>query len=114
MVWSFFDQRIHEGFINNKFNHFQFDEDHILVTTDHGAWAVLSNEEYKLLRLGKANEDPNLFNTLKEKGIILTEDNITKVIQDFRERYLNTSLFFSSEILQILRIYGKNLFFNNL
>jgi len=87
MVWSYFNQKVYGSFINNKFNNFQFDENHILITTDHGAWVVLSKEEYKLLRLGKVDEDPHLFNILKENGIILTEDNITKVIQDFRDRY---------------------------
>jgi len=87
MVWTCFNNHAHKNFILNKFNHFQFDEDHILITTDYGSWVVLSKEEYRLLRLGRAYEDPNLFRVLEERGIILTEDNITRVIQDFRERY---------------------------
>ncbi len=87
MVWSLSNQKLNEPYINNKFNNFKFDEDHILITTDHASWVVLTNEEYKLLRLEKLNEDTNLFNTLEDKGIIITEKNINKVIKDFRERY---------------------------
>jgi His-Xaa-Ser system radical SAM maturase HxsB len=48
---------------------------------------VLSDEEFRLLRLGKLSESPDLFNSLEDKGIIVTEKNINKVVEDFRERY---------------------------
>jgi len=87
MVWSLSDQKTDEPYLNNKFSTFKFDEDHILITTDHGSWVVLSKEEYKLFRLGNLNKDTNLFNVLEDKGIIVTEKNIEKIIRDFRERY---------------------------
>ncbi len=72
--------------INKHFVH-KFDENHIMLTTPHGEWLVLDKEEYNLFRFGKIDRDPQLFSTLAEKGIILTEKNIEKVVRDYRDRY---------------------------
>jgi His-Xaa-Ser system radical SAM maturase HxsB len=74
-------------YIVNKFCSHKFDGDHILITTDHGSWVVLSNEENELLLNNKVEEDLHLFDVLEEKGIILTEKNKNNLIETFRERY---------------------------
>lgn len=57
-----------------------------LVTTDHGSFLFLNEKQYNMLRLGKIKQGTPLFNLLKEKGIILTNDNIKQVIEDFRQK----------------------------
>jgi len=56
------------------------------VSTDWG-WDFLDEDEFKLLIEGKIEEDPILFERLEKKGIILTKDNLKKVIKKYRERY---------------------------
>ncbi|RLJ09544.1 MAG: His-Xaa-Ser system radical SAM maturase HxsB [Candidatus Aenigmatarchaeota archaeon] len=75
-----------KNYVTNYYNVYKFDEDHYLITTDHAAWVVLSKEEYDLLRLERVEEDPNLYRSLKEVGIILTNDNIKDVIKLYAER----------------------------
>ncbi|RLG69705.1 MAG: His-Xaa-Ser system radical SAM maturase HxsB [Candidatus Iainarchaeum archaeon] len=88
MVKSYYDATFsEEDYILNNFNVHKFDDDNYLVTTEHGAWALLNKQEYDLLRLHKLSEDPNLLNELKEKGIIITEDNTADVVKAYRERY---------------------------
>lgn len=61
-------------------------DNRFFVSTDWG-WDILSEEEFELLRKGNIEEDRNLFKRLEEKGIILTKDNIRRVIKMYRERY---------------------------
>lgn len=60
----------------------------ILITTDFGSWVFLTKKEYDDLKNGKADEQ--LLALLKDKGVLLDEDNIDKVIKDYRKkcRYL--------------------------
>lgn len=74
-------------YLSNHYRSYRFDKDHTLVTTDHGAWSVLDSKESALLRSERVSEDPKLFSRMKEKGIIVTKDNIDKVVDDYRERY---------------------------
>jgi len=78
---------IQEKYVYNFYRMHKFDDDNFLATTDNGAWVLLNKEELTLLRSYKVHEDPNLFSTLKEKGIILTEDNIKKIVEDYRDRF---------------------------
>ena len=71
----------------NKFSTHKFDDNNILVTTDHGSWAVLSKEEHELLLNNKIQEDLKLFDVLEERGVILTEKNHTSIIETFKERF---------------------------
>jgi len=68
--------------------------DGYLVTTDYGSWAYLSPEEYRVLKSEKI--EGQLFNVLKDCGIILNKDNISQVIKDYREKcdylFFGTSL----------------------
>jgi len=73
--------------IINKFSTKKLDNKHILITTEHGAWVVLDNKEYKLLEEGKLSEDLNLFTALEDKGIIVTDKNSEKIVQMYRDRF---------------------------
>jgi len=87
------------SYILNGYNSHKFDEEHILVTTEHGAWVVLSSEEFKLFRLGRVQEDPTLYKVLEEKGLILTEDSVQQVVLDYHEK---KKFLFSNPSLHII------------
>ena len=88
MALTFHDSGFLErGYTLNYFVTKKLDENQYLVTTDHGAWVVLSKTEHDLLRLERVEEDPNLFSVLKQKGIILTEDNVNDAVKAYAERY---------------------------
>jgi len=89
MALSYFVQ---EGFVEiphviNKFWTHKFDDDHFLVTTEHGAWVALNKEEFDLLRTDNITQDLNLFTALEEKGVVLTEKNQDRITQMYRERF---------------------------
>jgi len=74
-------------------------EGDILVTTDHGSWAFLTEKDFDLLRKNKVEENGELFKLLEEKGIILTEKNKDAVIELLRSRY---SFLFNGASLHIV------------
>jgi uncharacterized protein len=76
-----------KDYLINQHRVHKFDDEHILITTDHGAWVVLNSKEYMLFRTGRIEEQANLYKTLKENGIIVTKDNINQVVEDYRKRY---------------------------
>lgn len=86
MAYSLYP-RIREGYALNKFSTIRQGKNKNLVTTDHGAWAILDNKELSLLKTMRVEEDPGLFGVLKERGIIVTKENINKVIDDYREKH---------------------------
>ena len=89
MALSYFTENFSKTtpYVINKYSTYKFDDEHILVTTEYGAWILLSKDEYDLLRLNRVEEDQNLFNNLEETGIIITENNIKKVVDDYRKRF---------------------------
>ncbi len=74
-------------YVINKVCTHKFDDNHILVTTDHGSWLVLSKEEYDLLLRNKVEEDLHLFEVLEERGIIITERNQNSITETYRQRF---------------------------
>ncbi len=56
----------------------------ILVTTDHGAWAILTKKTYSEMMSGSLDE--NTFELLEKKGIVITNRNAEQIIDDYRER----------------------------
>ena len=70
------------------FNHFKTTKlrDKILITTEHGSWIDLTQDEYKLLQSNKINQDSHLFKKLEKKGVILTKSSIKRVISDYKNR----------------------------
>ncbi|MCK4335472.1 MAG: radical SAM protein, partial [Candidatus Aenigmarchaeota archaeon] len=82
-----FEVKPEREYLINQYRIHKFNDEHVLVTTDNGAWVVLNEEEYKLFRTNRVEEDLNLYAILKENGIIVTKDNIDQVVEDYRERY---------------------------
>ncbi len=82
-----FEKKPEREYLINQFRVHKFDDEHILVTTDNGAWIVLNKEQYRLFRANKVEEDLDLYALLKENGIIVTKDNINQVVEDYRKRY---------------------------
>lgn len=89
MAFSLFvDQGIIDTpYLISKYWTHKFDEDHILITTEHGAWITLDGSEYYLFRTHNISKDLNLFKNLEEKGIIVTENNIEKLVYMYRDRF---------------------------
>jgi len=58
--------------------------DGYLITNDYGAWAFLTPEEHKQLSFDKMTEP--LLSVLKEKGLIITRENVQKIIEGFQEK----------------------------
>jgi len=61
-------------------------KDKYLIITDHGSYTFLTKNEYGSLQSGNIIKNKKLFDSLKEKGIILNETNINKIIDKFKEK----------------------------
>ena len=99
MSFSLFPQNFGKLYISNFYKKIFFGKDKNLITTDHGAWVLLNDREFRLLRTQKVHDNPELFNVLKEKGIIITEDNFEK-IAEIQKKRLN--FLFNGPILHIM------------
>lgn len=82
-----FERRPKREYVVNQYRAHKFDDEHILVTTDNGAWVVLDRKEYELFRTNRVEEDLKLYAILKENGVIVTRGNIDQVVEDYRNRY---------------------------
>lgn len=82
-----FEEKPEREYLINQYRVHKFDNDHILITTDNGAWVSLNSKEYELFRTNRVEEDLNLYAILKENGIIVTKGNIDQVVEDHRKRY---------------------------
>lgn len=82
-----FERKPEREYLVNQYRVHRFDDNHVLITTDNGAWVVLNSEEYRLFRTNRVEEDLNLYAILKENGIIVTKGNIDQVVEDCRKRY---------------------------
>jgi len=65
--------------------------DHYLISNVLGSWDLLDFDEFKCLEQFSLNENDELFNKLYDKGLIIKEKNLTKLINEYRE--LNSHLF---------------------
>ncbi len=66
-------------------------DEHYLVSNMLGHWDILERDEFKGLERLCCDSDAGLFERLREKGIIATEENLPKLIQEYRR--LNAHLF---------------------
>jgi uncharacterized protein len=55
---------------------------HVLITTRHGGWVILSNNEFRTFKSKKFEESPQLFKKLEEVGIVLTSKSVKKAAYD--------------------------------
>ena len=60
-------------------------KDGFLITTDYGSWVYLSDEEYEQLKKGDLKESS--LSLLREKGVILDQNNVDNIITDYRRKY---------------------------
>lgn len=65
--------------------------DKYLVTNMMGCWDALNEKEFRQLHSLRVEEGGDLFNRLLERGLIVDEDNIRRVIEGYRN--LNANLF---------------------
>lgn len=65
--------------------------DHYLISNLLGNWDLLNFDEFKCLEQFSLNESDELFNKLYDKGIVIKEENLPKLINEYRE--LNSHLF---------------------
>lgn len=89
MAFTYFNDNVANSVAYSVPDHrtLKFDERHILVTAQPGYWAVLNPQEYDLYRWHRAHEDPDLFRTLEQKGLVLTPRNEKMVENDFKARF---------------------------
>lgn len=73
-------------YVENMYRFRQIGEK-FLVTTDHGSWIFLDENQLKLLKNGEVENDPKLFQILKKLGVIIDDDNKEDVILKLRDRY---------------------------
>ncbi|NOZ02201.1 MAG: His-Xaa-Ser system radical SAM maturase HxsB [Deltaproteobacteria bacterium] len=57
-----------------------------VVTNDHGAFAILDDDQLDLLVKGRVKRGTDLFKELKEKGFLLDEEDIARVAADLDRR----------------------------
>src|SRR3989344_7195343 len=70
-----------EGYISNDIRTKKINNG-FLITTDFGSWAYLNDEEFRQLKANTLKEP--LLGFLKEKGIIVSESNVSSIIDKFR------------------------------
>ena len=100
---SFFDFVGESGnvadYIINKYSYEKIRDNHYFVSNIFGSWAVLNQKEFDLLRTDQPEKNPNLFNYLKNSGIILTADNQEALLRNIQTR---NSFLFNSVNLHVI------------
>lgn len=59
----------------------------ILITARHGGWAILNQQEFRLFRHGRVEENPELYNTLVQQGLIITDSNAENVASRYKKKH---------------------------
>jgi len=59
----------------------------VVLTTEHGGWVAISQKDYEDLTTLKIKQGSKLFTELENNGIIITENNIPKIIDNYRKKY---------------------------
>ena len=88
-----------DDYVVNHYYTKKYDEDHFLVTVNHGAWVVLDKQEFNLLRFNRLNENKRLKDLLEEKGIIITNENRSQILTATKNKYHHTQRGTSLHIL---------------
>ena len=86
-------------YVVNYYHTHKYDNEHILVTVNHGGWVVLDKREFDLLRFNRLNEDKQLKSLLEEKGLILTSNNKNFILKATKNKYHHTNRGTSLHIL---------------
>jgi len=79
--------KITKDYFENKYFEFELTKRKFLITTRHRAWIILSKTEYQLLSDHKVHKNHRLFKMLSALNIIYTKDNISRAIQQYKDKY---------------------------
>ena len=103
MAVSYFGVDFKGGYELNNFRSHDLGNGNILLVNDYGSWVVLDKGEYELV---KSNKDipSSMFELLKQTGIILTDDNIKNVVEDYRKKL---SFLFQGPSLHIIVLTSR-------
>ncbi|MBN1386387.1 His-Xaa-Ser system radical SAM maturase HxsB [Candidatus Woesearchaeota archaeon] len=71
--------------------------DRYLLTTEHGQWVMLTEKDFRAMRVGKEPED--IHKALYEKGILIDEGNIERITDHYRQK---SKFLFNGTSLHIL------------
>lgn len=74
-------------YVLNEYSKKTLADGDILVTARHGGWAILNPHEFRLFRHGKVEEDPELYNTLVQQGLIITDGNADGVASRYGKKH---------------------------
>lgn len=58
-----------------------------LITTHHGAWIALNNEEYEQFKNREFDKNQELLKKLVNEKILITQENIKELVKDYKKRY---------------------------
>lgn len=75
------------GYSLNEYFTYHLDTDHILLTTRHRAWVILTPREYELFLCHRLGEDATLYALLEDLGLILTPRNTKDIATIHCQRY---------------------------
>lgn len=106
MALTYFDEQ--KEYITNHFRVKNWNSGYLL-TTEHGSWIFLSSEEYSSFIAGKAHGNVNLFSLLKEKGFVVTDSNISQILDSYRQRY---NFLFSGASVHTVFVRDKSMTMN--
>jgi len=104
MATSFFDYPEPLQYLDTRYISKELETGDYIITTDNGAWALLSKDEHALLRTHRLSEDPDLFKRLESLGIILTKSNQEKIEGDYGARF---SHIFNGVSLHIVAVTSR-------
>ena len=89
--------------LNMIFTH-ELDEDHVLITTPERPWVILEREEYDLLVDHKIETRPDVYRTLHDLGIIITQNNVEDISKRYASKY---SFMFEPPTLNIIVLTNR-------
>ncbi len=76
-----------QGYTLNEHFTYRLDAEHILLTTRHRAWVILTPREFELFLRHRLEEKPELYTLLEDLGLILTPRNTRDIATIHCERY---------------------------
>lgn len=77
-------QRGNKIYTLNEYFHYPLDSRYRLLTTRHGGWVILSDDEYRIFKTNRFDPNSELFQKLEDAGLILTAKSLRKVIHYLR------------------------------
>jgi len=88
----------------NEYFPYSLDSNNTLITTRHGGWAILPNEEYQIFKSNNFDENSELFQKLEKAGIVLTKRSTRKIAYDL---YQENKFLFTYPTYHVISITNK-------